>query len=473
MKTGKRWMLLLLVVLSVLWAGSISAVAATPLESHGALSVQGAKIVDSHGKAFQLKGVSTHGLSWFPEYVSKEAFQSLRDQWGANTVRLAMYTAEYNGYCTGSAANRTTLKNLVDKGVKAATELGMYVIIDWHILQDNNPNTYKSQSIAFFREMASKYKNYNNVIYEICNEPNGGTSWSQVKSYAQSVIGEIRKTDKDAIIIVGTPTWSQDVDQAAKSPISGYSNIAYSFHFYANTHRESYRTKLENALKKGLPVVVTEFGICDASGNGSVNRTEGDRWISLLNRYQTGYVCWNLSNKNESSALLKSSCKKKSGWSSADLSDSGKWLVDTLKGKLPSGTQSSESVTKPSSSSTQTAGTVSGGKSVKASKKYCSISLKREKTWKSGKRYYSLYRLVINNKSSKYNISDWKVQIRFKKSIKKNNSWNGKMKFSGKTVTISPVSWNRTIARKGKAKDIGFIVSSSSKSNKVSSAVFK
>ncbi len=473
MKNGKRWVIFLFVILSVLWGGSFSAAASTPLESHGALSVKGGKVVDSHGKTFQLKGVSTHGLSWFPEYVSKEAFQSLRDQWGANTVRLAMYTAEYNGYCTGSAANRTTLKNLVDKGVKAATDLGMYVIIDWHILRDNNPNTYKKQSLAFFREMAAKYKNYDNVIYEICNEPNGGTTWSQVRSYAQSVIGEIRKTDKDAIIIVGTPTWSQDVDQAAKSPITGYGNIAYSFHFYAGTHKESYRTKLENALKKGLPVVVTEFGISDASGSGGINKTEGDRWISLLNRYQTGYVCWSLSNKNESSALLKSSCKKRSGWGSSDLSDSGKWLVNTLKGKLASGTQSGSTVSQSSQTTGQTAAASTKVKSVKASKKYCSISLKREKTWKSGKKYYSLYRLVITNKSSKYNISDWKIQIRFKNSIKKSSSWNGKMKFSGKTVTITPVSWNKTIVRKGKAKDIGFIVSSYSKSNKISSAVFK
>ena len=107
--------------------------AATPVSEHGRLSVKGTKLVDQKGKTFQIKGVSTHGLSWYPEYISKKAFKDLRDKWGANTVRLAMYTAEYNGYCTGGSANRKNLKKQIDTGVKAATDLGLYVIIDWHL----------------------------------------------------------------------------------------------------------------------------------------------------------------------------------------------------------------------------------------------------------------------------------------------------------------------------------------------------
>lgn len=475
----KRCALFLMMFVTVMLL-SVSA-AATPLAEHGKLSVKNGRIVDSKGKDFQLKGVSTHGLSWFPEYVSKEAFQSLRDQWGANTVRLAMYTAEYNGYCTGSSANRTKLKKLVDTGVQAATDLGMYVIIDWHILSDNNPGTYQKESLAFFQEMAKKYKDYDNVIYEICNEPNGSTTWKQIKSYAQSVIAQIRKYDADGLIVVGTPTWSQDVDVAAKSPISGYGNIAYSFHFYAATHKSSYRNKLETAVKAGLPVLVTEFGISDASGNGSVSETEGDKWIKLLNQYQIGYVCWNLSNKNESSALLKSSTKKTSGWGVSDLSTSGKWLVNTWKGKLSSTSGSTSGNTSGSTSGT-TGGNTSGSntsstpqkvKSVRASKKYAKAVLKKEKTWKSGKRYYTLYRLTIKNTSKKYNISDWKLVLKFKKSVKRSDSWNTKMKVSKTKVTLSPVSWNKKILRSQRATDIGFIVSSKYKKNGVKSVTFK
>ena len=121
----------------------------TPLSNHGKLSINGVQLVDKNGSAYQLKGVSTHGINWFPQYVNKEAFRTVRDDWGANTIRLSMYTAEYNGYCSGGSQD--DLKQLIHNGVGYATELGMYAIIDWHILSDNDPNMYKSQALAFLK----------------------------------------------------------------------------------------------------------------------------------------------------------------------------------------------------------------------------------------------------------------------------------------------------------------------------------
>lgn len=458
---SRKRIVTLLCMCMLFWLATLQASAATPVSEHGRLSVKGTKLVDKKGKTFQIKGVSTHGLSWYPEYVSKKAFEDLRDKWGANTVRLAMYTAEYNGYCTGGSANRKNLKKQIDTGVKAATDLGMYVIIDWHILSDGNPNTYKKQSIAFFKEMAEKYKNHKNVIYEICNEPNGGTSWKQIRSYAQAVIKEIRAIDKNAVILVGTPTWSQDVDAAAKNPVKGYKNIMYTLHFYANTHRESYREKAAEAIQAGLPLLVSEFGICDASGNGGVNEAEANKWISFLDKHGIGYVAWNLSNKDESSALLKSSCKKKSGWTANDLSQSGKWLVKTFKGSLANGLTSGK---KPESSASGSG----SSKSVKASSKYCKASVKAVNSWKSGNRYYTQYKLTITNKS-KYQISNWKVRVNFKYAIKKSQQWNGKYSYKSKYVTITPLSWNKRITPKGKVTEVGFIVSSANEKNKVTS----
>lgn len=213
-----------------------------------------------------------------------------------------------------------------------ATELGLYVIIDWHILSDGNPNTYKTQAINFFNEMSTLYKDNDNVIYEICNEPNGNVQWSKdIKPYAQEVIGEIRKIDDDAIILCGTPTWSQDVDIVADDPIQGYSNIMYTLHFYADTHRQNLRDKAQIALNKNLPLFVSEFGICDASGNGNINEQEANNWINFLNKNNISWVCWNLSNKNESSALLSSNTNKMSGWTKEELSQQGKWLITKLK----------------------------------------------------------------------------------------------------------------------------------------------
>ena len=297
--------------------------ASTPVKRNGRLSVKGTRLVNSQGKTVVLKGVSTHGINWFPQYVNKAAFKTLRDNWGVNCIRLAMYTEEYNGYCSGG--NQAELRKLINNGVKYATELGMYVIIDWHILSDGNPAKNKKQAMSFFKYMAKKYKNQNNIFYEICNEPNGGTSWNTIKSYASSVIKTIRKYDKKNIILVGTPTWSQDVDVAADSPIKGYSNIMYTFHFYAATHGDSYRQKVQAAIQKGLPVFVSEFGISESSGNGRIDKNEANKWIQFLKKNKISYVCWSLCNKNESCSLLKSSCSRTGNFKKSDLSQAGLW----------------------------------------------------------------------------------------------------------------------------------------------------
>jgi endoglucanase len=239
-----------------------------------------------------------------------------------------MYTDEYGGYCNGG--DKENLKQLIDTGVQSATELGMYVIIDWHILNDLTPVKYQSEAESFFAEMSAKYKDYDNVIYEICNEPNGGTSWSEIKGYAEDIIPIIRENDSDAIIIVGTPNWSQDVDVVADDPITGYDNIMYAIHFYAATHTDSIRSKVKTAHDKGLPIFVSEFSICDASGNGSIDYDQAKLWFDLIGDYNMSYVAWNISNKDETSSVIKSSCTKTSGWSDDDLSDTGIWIKNQM-----------------------------------------------------------------------------------------------------------------------------------------------
>ena len=323
MGKGKKWIYVLLVFVCavMLDCGTVQA------GKLPALKVKGTQLVNSKGKAVQLKGVSTHGLSWFPEYVNQKAFSHIKKKWKANAVRLAMYTSEYNGYCVGDAANRRVLEKRVDDGVKYATKAGLYVIIDWHILSDGNPKAYQKQAVAFFKKMAGKYKGYTNVIYEICNEPNGGASWGDIKSYAQKVVKAIRSKDKNAVILIGTPNWSQDVDVVAKSPLKGYKNLMYTLHFYAGAHGAGLRQKAKAALKEGLSLFVSEFGISDASGNGALNKQEGKKWMKFLKDNKISRIGWSLSNKGESSALLKTSCKKVSGWKDSDLTPWGRWLV--------------------------------------------------------------------------------------------------------------------------------------------------
>ena len=302
----------------------------TPVGIHGALRVDGSSLVDQNGDPFQLYGMSTHGIGWFPQYVNKDSFRTLRDDWNTNCVRIAMYTAEYNGYCTGG--NKDDLKTLVQNGVDYATDLGMYVIIDWHILQDQDPNVYKSDAIDFFQEMSSTYADYDNVLYEICNEPNGYATWSSVKSYAEEVIPVIRENDSDAIILVGSPTWSQNIDQAASDPLD-YDNIMYTLHFYAGTHKDDLRNRLDTCVSNGLPVFISEFGICDASGNGALDYDSAGKWMELIEKHNVSFFCWNLANKSESSSVFKANSSRTSDWTEDDLNESGKWFRDYCRSK--------------------------------------------------------------------------------------------------------------------------------------------
>ena len=300
-----------------------------PFAKHGKLHVDGAYLYDSHNAKYQLYGMSTHGLAWFGDYVNKDGFKTLRDDWNTNVVRLALYPGEYNGYCNGG--NQEALKKLVCDGIDYASSLGMYVIVDWHILS-MNPNQYKEAAKTFFSDISKKYGSYGNVLYEICNEPTG-SDWDRVlKPYAEEIIPVIRQNDPDGIVIVGTNTWSQEVDKAAKNPVTAYRNVMYALHFYADTHTQWMRDRLESAVKAGLPVFVTEFGTCDASGNGGFNAEESRKWFDLMDKYGISCCNWSLCNKDETASIIKSSCKKLSGWSEGELTESGRLVRQYFRG---------------------------------------------------------------------------------------------------------------------------------------------
>ena len=300
----------------------------TPFGQHGALHVENGKLTDADGNIVQLYGMSTHGIAWFPQYINYDSFRTLRDDWNTNCIRLAMYTAEYGGYCAGG--DKEQLKQLVRDGVSYATELGMYVIVDWHILSDCDPNQNKDEAIAFFREMSESFADNDNVLYEICNEPNSGTSWDSIKSYAEEVIPVIREQKPDAVILVGTPTWSQEIDKAAASPLT-FDNVMYTLHFYAGTHKDDLRNRLETCAQNNLPVFVSEFGMCDASGNGANDFDSTTKWLDLLNKYQISFCCWNLANKDESSSVFKAASTALSDWTDEDFNESGRWIREYFR----------------------------------------------------------------------------------------------------------------------------------------------
>ena len=433
----------------------------------GALSVNGTQLVDQNGNPVQLRGISTHGLSWFPNFVDQNAFRQFREEWNVNVMRLAMYTHENGGYCTDG--NKENLKNIIYRGVQYATDNDMYVIIDWHVLQEQNPNVYKEEAKKFFSEMSEKYKDYDNVIYEICNEPNGGVGWSEVKSYAEEIIPIIRANDEKAIILVGTPNWSQRVDEAANDPITGYDNIMYTLHFYAATHKDDLRNTMVNAINAGLPVFVSEYGICDASGNGGLDKDSAQKWVDTMNSYGVSYICWALANKNESAALIKSSCSKTSGFDDNDLSESGKWLYQTLTGNAVIGNSIGSGAGSSSGSGAGDgagggAGSSSGGStgsSTGSTESFNSSGLEGTLTlqsqWEADGKVNYQYNMTLTNNSSS-SVSSWAIDIHFSGDIGFSSGWGGTYTVNGNTLHVISEGYNGSIPAGGTLGDLGFII---------------
>lgn len=296
----------------------------TPVSQHGQLSVKNGQLVDKSGKGYQLRGMSTHGLTWFPEFVNESAFKTLRDDWNTNVVRLAMYVDEWgNGQCY--MGNKSGSLELLEKGVDICIKLDMYVIIDWHVLNPGDPSKYTNEAKSFFETVSKRYAKYPNVIYEICNEPNGGASWSgNIKPYAEKIIPVIRKNAPNSVIIVGTPTWSQEIDKPLSDPMN-YKNVMYAFHFYAATHA-GLRSNVENCVAQGLPVFVSEFGTCDASGGGANDFNETQKWLSYFDKQGISYCNWSICNKDETCSVLRPGTSANGNWSESDLTENGKWM---------------------------------------------------------------------------------------------------------------------------------------------------
>ncbi|MDP4092232.1 MAG: carbohydrate-binding domain-containing protein [Bacillota bacterium] len=311
-------------------------------------------LCDRNGEPIQLRGMSTHGLQWFPQIINNNAFAALSNDWNSNVIRLAMYVGE-NGYATDP-----TLKDKVIDGINYAIANDMYAIVDWHVLTPGDPNaSIYSGAVNFFTEISNQFRNDPHVIYELANEPNGGSDpgvtndaagWAKVKAYAEPIIKMLRDNGNDNIVIVGSPNWSQRPDLAADNPIND-ANTMYSVHFYTGTHmassddtdRSNVMSNTRYALEHGAAVFATEWGTSQADGNNGPFLDKADQWIEYLNANNVSWCNWSLTNKNETSAAFTAFELGKSDatnldpgadqvWSDKELSVSGEYVRDRIKG---------------------------------------------------------------------------------------------------------------------------------------------
>ena len=200
---------------------------------------------------------------------------------------------------------KQAVKLIVDEAIRD----GVYVIVDWHVLRDGDPNLYKEQAKEFFQEMAKAYRGSHNVIYEICNEPNGtNVTWPEIKAYAEFIIPAIRAINPNSVIIVGTGTWCQDVRAASAAPLN-FTNVLYALHVYAGTHRGELRRDADLRLVPAFAVFVSEWGLTDYTGKGGLDLNEAQKWVDWMQERQISWASWSLSNADEASAALQPTAK--------------------------------------------------------------------------------------------------------------------------------------------------------------------
>ena len=300
---------------------SNKAVVNNSVKQNGFLSVHGTSIVNEQGQKVNLRGVSLGWHNWWPRFYNESTVKWLKEDWNCGVVRAAIGVDPDSAYISNPQVALNCLYTVVDAAIKN----DMYVVIDWHA------HTIKlKEAKAFFSLVAKKYRTFPNIIYEIFNEPEG-LNWASVKAYSEEVIKTIRAIDTRNIILVGTPTWSQDVDVVANNPITGYHNLIYSLHFYAATHGQSLRNKADIALQKGLPLFVSECASMEATGNGAINRQAWQTWLQWMKSHEISWITWSIADKNESCSMVKNPLSPVSGWTDHDLKEWGVMVRTELR----------------------------------------------------------------------------------------------------------------------------------------------
>ncbi|GGH21322.1 hypothetical protein GCM10007352_33940 [Mucilaginibacter phyllosphaerae] len=296
----------------------------SPVARYGQLSVSGRYLKNAANNTISLRGQSMGWSSWWPQYWNANVVNWLTDDFKIDVVRASMGVDVTPGYLN----DQTNQLNLLKAVVNAAIAKGTYVIIDWHC-----EAFHQTEAVAFFKSMAQQYGNNPHVIYEILNEPNNTQTWPQVKSYAQAVIAGIRQYDPDNIIIVGCPNWDQKIRDVADSPLTGYSNIMYTVHYYAATHGQWLRDDCAYAISKNIPIFVTESNGSEASGSGHLDYTQWEAWFSFLETNKISWINWSVSDKSgELCSILVPGAPVNGGWSSAQLTETGNYIRGKLRG---------------------------------------------------------------------------------------------------------------------------------------------
>lgn len=301
---------------------------------HGHLQVQGVQLCDEKGNPVVLRGISSHGLTWYPEYTNYQSLKTWKE-YGANVFRVSMYVEQDLGYLEEPELNQKLLYASIENSLAA----DLYTIVDWHVLRDENPNRHVEEALEFFDDISKRYKNEPGIIYEICNEPNGDTAWDDVCDYAEKVIPVIRKNSQNALILVGTPNYCTDFSGPVNDPLS-FENIMYTMHRYVDASKENPCDTylIEKVVNNNIPVFVSEWGVGqDWEQEKETDREEtleyiqnADPFVEYMDEHQISWVAWALANGDSLHSIVNEDCDRLGNWEKEELTSFGRYLVQHL-----------------------------------------------------------------------------------------------------------------------------------------------
>ncbi|MBO5455680.1 MAG: glycoside hydrolase family 5 protein [Muribaculaceae bacterium] len=299
----------------------------TVVTSLSPLHVAGTALLNASGDTVVLTGPSLGWHSNWGRFYNEGTVKALKEKWGANVTRAAI-GAHGSGDCMKTYdADSAYSVNCAMAVIDAAIANDMYVICDWH----SHENTLESAK-KFFSVITEKYGDSPNVLYEIWNEPLD-ISWQEIKDYSNELIPLIRKNAPNAVVIVGTPRWDQEVDVAAESPLE-MPNLLYSLHYYAGTHKDWNRDKAEKAIAAGLPLIISECGSMDHTGDGPIDYESWEAWMDFADKHNLSVIMWDIADKNETCSMVKPTASDNGmEWTDDDLKEWAKLAQKTIKGR--------------------------------------------------------------------------------------------------------------------------------------------
>lgn len=320
---------------------SVAVVTENAVEVNGKLKVKGTNIVNSSGKTFVLKGMSSYGIQDCSDFFTTEVIKTLAEDWGCNVLRICITGDANTGYLKDPDKYFDPICKICDMCISQ----GIYVILDWDVEYEKAANENKAKAVDFFTRISAIYSDSPNILYEVENnriltedDAKIKDEWEKnIKPFANDVIKAIRKNSPSSVVIVGAPERGLAIDTlTSKTRIKG-DNIAYSSRIYSASHGLEYREKIQKAIKQGTCVLVTEWGLCSSDGTESLNISETDAWSLFMEQNNISWCNYAIGStfSDEANALYLinekySDEQKAAHWPAGLLTKSGIYIKGIL-----------------------------------------------------------------------------------------------------------------------------------------------